>query len=66
MKSLLILQSMENQTFVVQIVINMMNFFILVWEKKLIEKDPWMVYCGVFEDGDKIRAINLFRRSSCK
>ena len=25
--------------------------------EKLIEKDPWMVYCGVFEDGDKIRAI---------
>jgi alanyl-tRNA synthetase len=25
--------------------------------QKLIEKDPWMVYCGVFEDGDKIRTI---------
>ena len=25
--------------------------------EKLIEKDPWMVYCGVFEDGDRIRAI---------
>jgi alanyl-tRNA synthetase len=25
--------------------------------EKLIQKDPWMVYCALFEDGDKIRAI---------
>jgi len=33
------------------------EFFHISLGEKLIEKDPWMVYCGVFEDGDKIRAI---------
>jgi len=33
------------------------EFFHIGLGEKLIEKDPWMVYCGVFEDGDKIRAI---------
>ena len=33
------------------------EFFHINLGEKLIEKDPWMVYCGVFEDGDKIRAI---------
>jgi len=33
------------------------EFFHISFGEKLIEKDPWMVYCGVFEDGDKIRAI---------
>jgi len=33
------------------------EFFHVSFGEKLIEKDPWMVYCGVFEDGDKIRAI---------
>jgi len=33
------------------------EFFHIGFGEKLIEKDPWMVYCGVFEDGDKIRAI---------
>ena len=33
------------------------EFFHISLGEKLIEKDPWMVYCGVFEDGDRIRAI---------
>jgi len=33
------------------------EFFHISLGEKLIEKDPWMVYCGVFEDGDKVRAI---------
>jgi alanyl-tRNA synthetase len=33
------------------------EFFHIGLGEKLIEKDPWMIYCGVFEDGDKIRAI---------
>ena len=33
------------------------EFFHINLGEKLIEKDPWMVYCGIFEDGDKIRAI---------
>ena len=33
------------------------EFFHIGLGEKLIEKDPWMVYCGIFEDGDKIRAI---------
>jgi len=33
------------------------EFFHIGFGEKLIEKDPWMVYCGVFEDEDKIRAI---------
>ncbi len=33
------------------------EFFHISLGENLIEKDPWMVYCGVFEDGDKIRAI---------
>ena len=33
------------------------EFFHISLGEKIIEKDPWMVYCGVFEDGDKIRAI---------
>jgi alanyl-tRNA synthetase len=33
------------------------EFFHIGLGEKLIEKDPWMVYCGVFEDEDKIRAI---------
>jgi len=33
------------------------EFFHIGLGEKLIEKDPWMVYCGVFEDGDKVRAI---------
>ena len=33
------------------------EFFHISLGEKLIEKDPWMVYCGVFEDGDKIRAV---------
>ena len=33
------------------------EFFHISLGEKLIEKDPWMVYCGVFEDGEKVRAI---------
>jgi len=33
------------------------EFFHISLGEKLIKKDPWMVYCGIFEDGDKIRAI---------
>jgi len=33
------------------------EFFHISLGEKLIEKDPWMVYCGIFEEGDKIRAI---------
>jgi len=33
------------------------EFFHIGLGEKLIEKDPWMVYCGIFEDRDKIRAI---------
>jgi alanyl-tRNA synthetase len=33
------------------------EFFHISLGEKLIESDPWMVYCGVFEDGDKVRAI---------
>jgi alanyl-tRNA synthetase len=33
------------------------EFFHIGLGEKLIEKDPWMVYCGIFEEGDKIRAI---------
>jgi len=33
------------------------EFFHISLGEKLIEKDPWMVYCGVFEDGDRIRAV---------
>jgi len=33
------------------------EFFHIGLGEKLIEKDPWMVYCGIFEDEDKIRAI---------
>jgi len=33
------------------------EFFHISLGEKLIEKDPWMVYCGVFEDGNKVRAI---------
>jgi len=33
------------------------EFFHISLGEKLIEKDPWMVYCGIFEDGDKIRVI---------
>jgi len=33
------------------------EFFHIGLGEKLIEKDPWMVYCGIFEDGDKIRAL---------
>ena len=33
------------------------EFFHISLGERLIEKDPWMVYCGVFEDGDRIRAI---------
>jgi alanyl-tRNA synthetase len=33
------------------------EFFHISLGEKLIEKDPWMVYCGIFEDGDKVRAI---------
>ena len=33
------------------------EFFHISLGEKLIEKDPWMVYCGIFEDGDKLRAI---------
>jgi len=33
------------------------EFFHIGLGEKLIEKDPWMIYCGIFEDGDKIRAI---------
>ena len=33
------------------------EFFHISLGEKIIEKDPWMVYCGIFEDGDKARAI---------
>ena len=33
------------------------EFFHISLGEKLIESDPWMVYCGIFEDGDKIRVI---------
>jgi len=33
------------------------EFFHISFGEKLIESDPWMVYCGIFEDEDKIRAI---------
>ena len=33
------------------------EFFHISLGEKLIEKDPWMVYCGIFEEKDKIRAI---------
>ena len=33
------------------------EFFHISLGERLIEKDPLMVYCGVFEDGDRIRAI---------
>ena len=33
------------------------EFFHISLGEKLIEKDPWMVYCCVFEDGEKVRAI---------
>ena len=33
------------------------EFFHISLGEKLIERDPWMVYCGVFEDEDKVRAI---------
>ncbi len=33
------------------------EFFHISLGEKLIEKDPWMVYCGIFEDGEKVRAI---------
>ena len=33
------------------------EFFHVSLGEKLIKKDPWMVYCGIFEDGDKIRVI---------
>jgi len=33
------------------------EFFHISLGEKLIEKDPWMVYCGVFEDRDRVRAI---------
>ena len=33
------------------------EFFHISLGEKIIEKDPWMVYCGIFEEGDKIRAI---------
>ena len=33
------------------------EFFHINLGEKLIEKDPWMVYCGIFEEKDKIRAI---------
>ncbi len=33
------------------------EFFHVSLGEKLIKKDPWMVYCGIFEDEDKIRAI---------
>ena len=33
------------------------EFFHISLGEKLIEKDPWMIYCGIFEDKDKIHAI---------
>ena len=33
------------------------EFFHISLGEKLIESDPWMVYCGIFEDEDKNRAI---------
>jgi alanyl-tRNA synthetase len=33
------------------------EFFHISLGEKLIESDPWMVYCGIFEYEDKIRAI---------
>ena len=33
------------------------EFFHISLGEKLIEKDPWMVYCGIFEDEKKVRAI---------
>ncbi len=33
------------------------EFFHISLGERLIEKDPLMVYCGIFEDGDRIRAI---------
>jgi alanyl-tRNA synthetase len=33
------------------------EFFHISLGEKLIESDPWMVYCGIFGDEDKVRAI---------
>jgi len=52
-----IIQSKIGSTIVDEIVVQYDEFFHIGLGEKLIEKDPWMVYCGVFEDGDKIRAI---------
>ena len=33
------------------------EFFHISLGEKLIESDPWMVYCSIFDDEDKIRTI---------
>ena len=57
--------SLENQTFVlVQKSDQYDEYFHISFGEKLIKEDPRAAsYCGLFEDGDNIRAIIYLRRS---